>query len=344
MDQNKINFVKAGRASRKPISLTGERVVKVEEPLSGGTPLTIRPGVGEIDLVDWVSVSTNRDLIEKHLLVQGSVLLRDFLVGSVDAFETFVKTLCGDPLKYTYGSTPRSQVSGNIYTSTEYPADQSIPMHNELSYTTAWPLRICFFCMQPADQGGETPIADSRKVFARIPPDLRERFAQQGVMYVRNYAEGVDLSWQEVFQTEDAADVERYCRSHGIEFAWKGKNHLRTWQVCQAVATHPKTGEEVWFNQAHLFHISSLDPTVQRELLTQFQEDDLPRNAYYGDGTRIEETTLAVIRDAYQQEMCAFPWQKGDIMLLDNMLAAHGRMPFVGKRKVVVGMSELFSS
>lgn len=30
--------------------------------------------------------------------------------------------------------------------------------------------------------------------------------------------------------------------------------------------------------------------------------------------------------------------------MLDNMLASHGRMPFVGERKVVVGMAEQLNS
>jgi alpha-ketoglutarate-dependent taurine dioxygenase len=113
--------------------------------------------------------------------------------------------------------------------------------------------------------------------------------------------------------------------------------------VCQAVATHPDTGDVVWFNQAHLFHVSSLPPAVRDSLLSSYTEENLPRNVYYGDGTRIELPVLDSIREAYRQETITFPWQEGDVLMLDNMLAAHGRTPFVGARKVVVGMAEAFN-
>ncbi len=114
--------------------------------------------------------------------------------------------------------------------------------------------------------------------------------------------------------------------------------------MCQAVATHPKTNAEVWFNQAHLFHISSLEPDVRQSLLSAFREEDLPRNVYYGDGSPIEDSVLDEIREAYRQETVIFPWQEGDTLLLDNMLFTHGRTPFVGSRKVLVGMAESISS
>lgn len=151
---------------------------------------------------------------------------------------------------------------------------------------------------------------------------------------------GLDLPWQEVFQTSDPEAVGQFCRTQGTEYEWEGDRRLRTRQVCQAVATHPQTGEMVWFNQAHLFHISGLPTEVRAALLSAYQEDELPRNAYYGDGSRIEPEALAEVRRALAEEAVAFPWQGGDVTLLDNMLAAHARAPFVGPRKIVVGMAE----
>jgi alpha-ketoglutarate-dependent taurine dioxygenase len=100
----------------------------------------------------------------------------------------------------------------------------------------------------------------------------------------------------------------------------------------------------VWFNHAAFFHVSTLEPSIREPLLAEFPEADLPHNTYYGDGSAIEPAVLDEIRAAYQQEMVIFPWQAGDILMLDNMLTAHGRMPFMGGRKVVVGMAEEFSN
>jgi alpha-ketoglutarate-dependent taurine dioxygenase len=306
------------------------------------SPLVIRPDTESINLVTWAK--SNREFIETELLKHGGLLFRGFNLDSETEFEQFIAAISGELLEYSYRSTPRTQVNGRIYTSTEYPPDQSIPLHNEMSYSANWPMKIWFSCVKSAELGGETPIADSRKVFARINPEIRERFVQKGVMYVRNYGEGLDLSWQNVFQTANKSEVEEYCRGAGIEFEWTSDDRLRTRQLCQAAATHPQVGEPVWFNQAHLFHISSLEPDVRESLLSSFREEDLPRNAYYGDGSRIEDAVLDEIRDAYQQEKVVFAWQEGDILMLDNMLMAHGRTPFSGQRKVLVGMAEPFGS
>ena len=302
-------------------------------------PLVLEPAVEGLSLVDWAA--SNRRHIEQELLRYGAILFRGFNVNTVDEFEQFMKNLTGELLEYSYRSTPRTQVSGRIYTSTEYPAHQTIPLHNEMSYTTRWPMKIGFFCMEVAEAGGETPIADSRKVFDRINSSIRNRFGRRKVRYVRNYGDALDLTWQNVFQTESRADVEEFCRETGIDFEWKSDDRLSTSDVCQGIAKHPRTGEVVWFNQAHLFHVSSLAAEI-RDSLLKSSGGEPPRNAFYGDGTSIDEGDLAEIRTAYEKEAVVFAWQKRDVLLLDNMLTAHGRKPFRGMRKIVVGMGEQF--
>src|SRR5262249_8210112 len=151
---------------------------------------------------------------------------------------------------------------------------------------------------------------------------------------------GFGLSWQEVFQTSDKAAVEEHCRRNDIECEWKDGDRLRTRQVRQAVALHPQTGDLIWFNHAAFFHISTLDSPARELLLEEFREEDLPHNTYYGDGSPIENSVLDILREAYTQEKVTFTWQKGDVLLLDNMSVAHGREPFIGIRKVIVGMAE----
>lgn len=324
---------------RKIVTLSTEELIEVGDLQPGSPlPLVIRPAVKDLNLAVWAG--NNREVIEGHLLDHGALLFRGFKSYTVPEFRQFIAAISGQLLEYTYRSTPRTHLSENIYTSTDYPADQAIPLHNEMSYTRSWPMKIWFCCLKVAAQGGETPVADAGKVFDRLDPRIRELFMKKEVMYVRNYGEGVDLPWQQVFGTQSKPAVEEYCREAGVEFAWKGGDRLRTRQKCQSVATHPTTGRMVWFNQAHLFHVTSLGQETRDSLLAEFEEEDLPRNAYFGDGSPIEASILDEIRDAYAQEQIIFPWQEYDILMLDNMRIAHGRTPYSGARSIVVGMAE----
>lgn len=303
----------------------------------GGIELLMEVDLAGSKVLDWAS--EHQAEVEQWLQTRGAILLRGLNLKSSRQFGQFIsKIFADDLLPYTYRSTPRTELRGNVYTTTEYHADLMIVQHNEQAYTNVWAMRAGFFCMLPADTGGETPIADSRVIYQKIPLEIRDKFAEKGVMYVRNYSE-LDLPWTEVFSTEDPLEVESYCNKNNIHFEWLDNNGLRTQQVLPAISRHPVTNELLWFNQAHLFHISALDPTLREELLSSVGQENLPRNSYYGDGTEIEVQTLEIIRDIYQQNKVMFSWQKGDLMLLDNMLYSHGRQPFTGERKVLVGMA-----
>jgi alpha-ketoglutarate-dependent taurine dioxygenase len=307
-------------------------------PAPPGGPLLVEPNVGDLNLVSWAD--GHRDWIDHTLDRAGALLFRGFGIDSVSRFEALVAATSQGALPYVERSSPRTQVAGGIYTSTDHPPDQEIFLHNEQSYNLTFPRKIYFCCLTAAASGGATPIADVRRVHDRIAEPLRRRFLAQGYLYVRNFGGGLGLPWQAAFQTDDPRQAEDYCRRHAIDWEWREGGRLRTRQARPAIARHPRTGEPCWFNHATFFHVSTLPAALRQRLLAELDLAELPNHTFYGDGSEIEPEVMEQLRDAYRQETRAFAWQPGDVLVLDNMMVAHGREPFSGRRQVIVGMAD----
>lgn len=326
---------------REEINLTDFSLTEASYLAPGlSFPLVVQPSIAGVNLTSWAG--NNKEYIRKELAKHGAVLFRNFTVDSAEKFEAFARSVSEDgELFDEYGDLPRDTPGAKVYHSTPYPADKSILFHNESSHAHRWPMKIFFYCVTVAGQGGATPIIDCRKTYQTIDPAIIQRMTEKKLMYVRNFIKGLDVSWQQFFQTTDKERVEDYCRKAGIDFEWKGEDHLTTRQVCQAVAKHPFTGDMLFFNQIQLHHISCLDLEMRDSMLSMFREEDLPRNVYYGDGTPIEDAVVAEIGALYEQQAVRFQWQAGDVILLDNMMVAHARDPFAGSRKILVAMAEV---
>lgn len=296
-------------------------------------PLVVKPAIAGLRLTQWVK--DNTDTINREVAKHGAVLFRGFHIDTVDKFQDFINAFGAAPLQYKQRSSPRYEVAENIYHSTTYPADQIINMHSENSYALTWAMRIVFCCIVPAIEEGETPIADNRQVVKYLSPATRQKFLDKGVKYVRNMSKGIGLSWQEVFQTTDRSVVEEECRKGGMEFAWKDDDQLTLSWYNKAIYNHPDTHEEIWFNHAFFFNKYALG----EEMYSSFGSDDqLPFHTYYGDGAEISKEEIEEIRAAYAKASIKFPWEKGDVLFVDNMMVAHGRSAYKGERKIVVSM------
>jgi hypothetical protein len=277
------------------------------------------------------------------LLDAGALLLRGFGLPGADEFGRFVRHFSGrTPLDYIGGASPRVRLGGGVYTSTEYPSHYTLSLHNELSYNYRWPSHLYFCCITPSAEGGETSLGDSRALLKSIDAGVVEQFRSKGVRYERNFHDGTGaagLSWQAAYETDNPAAVEACCREGGVQFRWKPGGGLWTSQVRPATLKHPQTGAEVWFNQADGFHPSGMDQEIYRMLTQTMPEDELPLNAYFGDATPIDPAMLEHIRTVMWRETALFQWQPGDILVLDNILTAHGRMPYTGARKILLAMT-----
>lgn len=307
-------------------SLAGQALPAVLHPDAPGDPV--------LDTIE-----ADRARIRELITEVGAVLFRGFDVGGVDRLNDAVRALSGDPLDYTERTSPRTSLAGNVFTSTDYPEDEEIFLHNECSYQTHWPLKVFFYCVTPPESQGATPLADVRQVYRNLDPQVVEEFVRRKWKYVRNFG-AMGGSWQYFFDTDDRAQVEAYCRKEDIDFEWLGDEGLRTSAVREAVHRHPVTGEDVWFNHATFFHVDTLPAVYREEMLDMFGEDDLPINSYYGDGGVIPGDVTKQLQEAYRAAWTRFDWQEGDLLVIDNMLTAHGREPYSGTRKIAIAMAE----
>lgn len=305
-------------------------------------PTMVKP-VAEISSLEEFIAWTegNREQVLNELQRHGALLFRGFGFTEASVFQRFSRALCPVLQSYAGGNSPRSQVADAVFTSTEYPRSERISLHNEASYLKEMPHVIMFYCQRPASAGGQTPLADCRKILSDLKEDVRRRFADKQVRYVNNLhgGEGVGRSWQQAFESQDRGVVEQRLRDGGYQYQWKADGGLRTSIVCDAVARHPQTGEESWINQAEQWHPSSLPPRTRRALQSLMSEEDFPHHATFGDGSPLPEGDLEHIREVMRAEERTFEWQAGDVLVCDNLLVAHGRQPYEGERRVLVSLA-----
>jgi alpha-ketoglutarate-dependent taurine dioxygenase len=336
IEQSKFERLKNLKPKKVEISKELVKIEKLEDDKI--YPIVFKPVYPDVNVCTWIS--NNRNIIDEYLHKCGGILFRGFGLQSIDDFDSFLRSFHLEILEYKNRSSPRHEIKNNIYTSTDHPSDQFINMHNEHSYSSEWPLKIAFFCFLPSLHGGQTPVADSRKVLSALSEKTKEKFIRKNILYKRNLGTGMGMSWREVFQTNDRAKVEQYCKASSFNYQWLDDDRLTLEFARPAIRLHPKTNEPIWFNHAFFFNLLSLDRSLVEGLESQDNENLLPFLTYYGDGSKIEREVIEEIREVYSKLMVQFNWAKGDVLLLDNMLMAHGRNSYSGDRKILVGMLE----
>jgi alpha-ketoglutarate-dependent taurine dioxygenase len=319
-------------------------------------PLVVEPAHKIKDFDECIAaINENRTFLKENLLKYGGLLFRGFPVEDENHFKRVITSLqTGKFINYIGGDSPRTIIQEGIYTSTEAPPWLKIPLHNELSFVKNYPTHIYFYCQTAPQQDGQTIVADARNVYKMISPEVKEIFEKKGIKYVSNYYYRSKLlefinklqpshkSWMQVFETNNKALVEKLCYDNEFNFKWNQKDWLELSQIRPAVLTHPATGEAVWFNQAHLYDFNPRLLGFWRYLgakILYARKHMRLHEVFFGDNSFIPQKYLSHILDVLDANTIYFPWQKGDILVLDNILAMHGRAKFKGKRRVLTAMT-----
>ena len=332
-----MRFESAELPDEFPIICDGVKL----EPLQPGRPLPLLVQSLEQDtqLGDWLE--DHISLVEAALLTHCAVLFRGFGPLSVQAFQDISDSLIAEHLPHVFRLTKRPVVAGNVYEPTLHPPELCISIHNECAAQRRWPRRVIFGCVVPARRGGETPLADCRLVLKRLSPEVREKFERLGILYLRDIA---PAELKGIFGTDVRTEIESHCDQNGYEFEWDLQGGLHIRFTGRAVQRHPVTDESLWFNYVQFYLVPRYPYLRGREQIEEpvaplaYKPECYDLHACFGDGSPIDAESARQVHNAYNEDVSELRWQEGDILLLDNMLTAHGRNSFEGERKLLFAM------
>ncbi|KAJ1535786.1 hypothetical protein HK405_015519 [Cladochytrium tenue] len=302
-------------------------------------PLVLTPDTDSVaspptaaDAVAWAAA--NRDVLRSRLLKSGAVLFRDFPIDSPADFSDFVEALGVEPLPYVGGAAPRHAVYKAVHTTNESPPDQPIPFHHEMAQVPVYPKTIFFYAEQPAVEGGETPICPSDIAVERLEavlPEQTRKIEDLGVRYMRVLPEEDDntspigRSWVSTFQTRDKDEATRKAENLGTTLEWLPTGDVKSISpVLKAIKTYPATGKKVWFNSVVAAYLGWID-----------SRNDPKKAVTLGSGEYVDPQVIETMSGIMADISVSLPWQKGDVMWIDNEQVLHSRAPFVPPRRIL---------
>ncbi len=290
----------------------------------------------EVTISDWVA--ENKDKLERELAIHGAILFRGFGIEDDQGFDGFIRAF--DWPNFTYAESLSNAVRRNrtelVFTANEAPPNLSIFLHHEMAQTPIYPSKLFFFCEQAADTGGATPICRSDVLLDQLRDQVPQFVADceaKGVRYSQTMPEDEDMqsgqgrSWRSTLSAEDRLEAETKLHKLNYSWQWLADGSLQVTTPALPAVRQLEDGKSVFFNQ----------------LIAAFRGWKDARNTgdksiCFGDGSAIDFADMAVAINLADKLTFDIPWQTGDIALVDNFLAMHGRRPFEGQRRVLASL------
>lgn len=302
-------------------------------------PLILECPSGEATLAEsceWLAHNA-QELCERASR-HGAILFRGFPVRTPQDFDTFVAAFGLPNFAYedSMSNAVRINKTPRVFTANEAPPSVTIYFHHEMAQTPLYPSRLFFFCEQPAETGGATPLCRSDVLWERLAAECPQ-FARDcetkglkysNVMPAENDAtSGMGRSWQSTLRATTREDAEARLSSLGYSWQWLDDGCLRaTTPVLPAMYQLPD-GRKTFFNQ----------------LIAAFKgwkdtRNDPAKSITHGDGTPLDRNAVTKVTAMAEELAFDVPWQQGDVALVDNLVAMHGRRVFTGTRKVLASL------
>jgi alpha-ketoglutarate-dependent taurine dioxygenase len=286
--------------------------------------------------VGWVTAN-RRHLIDQAA-THGAVLFRGFPLATAEDFDAFVAAfdLPNFPYYESLSNAVRVNKTPRVFTANEAPPSVAIYLHHEMAQTPIYPSRLFFFCEQPAETGGATPVCRSDVLWEKLCRKCRA-FASdcetKGLRYSHvmpaedDATSGMGRSWQSTLRATTRAEAETRLRELGYSWEWLSDGGLRATTPVLPAVRDLGGGRKSFFNQL-----------IAASRGWKDDRNDPSKAVTFGDGTSLDRAAVGYLARMSEALSFDIPWEKGDVALVDNFVAMHGRRTFTGTRKVLASL------
>lgn len=302
-------------------------------------PLALRcasPEVSRASALQWVS--EHRDELDQQAAVHGAILFRDFPLCTSEDFDAFVSALDYPNFAYekSLSNAVRLSRTSRVITANEAPPDVTIYLHHEMAQTPVYPSKLLFFCETAPQTGGATPICRSDVLLEKLATaasDFVQQCQAKGLKYTNvmpaeaDLASGMGRSWQSTLSADSRAAAEDRLRHLSYSWQWLDDGSLQaTTPVLPAIRELPG-GRRSFFNQL-----------IAASKGWKDSRNDPSKSITFGDDTALDRDGVMLAADLADELSFDINWQQGDVALVDNFVAMHGRRSFTGTRTVLASL------
>ena len=244
-------------------------------------PLVLVCEVGALDLADTVAwISKQRRSLLDEADACGTVLFRGFPLATADDFDRFIAAfdLPNFPYDESLSNAVRLNRTPRVFTANKAPPAISIFLHHEMAQTPIHPSRLFFFCEQPAESGGATPICRSDIVWQRLvqaAPDFARDCETKGLRYSNvmpcenDLTSGMGRSWQSTLRVSTRPEAEARLAALHYEWQWLDDGCLRATTPTLPAVRRPGRWPQIVLQSTHR-RLSGLERSAQRSLQSDY--------------------------------------------------------------------------
>jgi hypothetical protein len=326
-------------------------------------PLLIEP-ISKISFDEVLAlIRTHKKILLESMAEQGALLFRQFPIQTYAEKRQILRAL-GITLEthYPFGISPRTALDEGVFKSTEVPNPFPLAAHTEMSYLPFRPGIIAFHCALAPLQYGETPLFDMRAVWEQLCDKTKAALREKNIHYKHSYprsssflSRGIGLTWPSMFKSDDKHAVSLALEQQGFDYRWGKNDRLEYTTAVPSVIRHPVT-------QIESLNLLLIHPYVTYRAFAQLRSRQgflmnygllmmtllysvlgcAATSVFFSDNQKIPYAMVKEICDLTWDNACLFPWQQNDLLLVDNIAIAHGRMNVVGPRKITVSLGNLY--